>query len=73
MNELEDIETIIKRQAIKLIKDESIIYIEQIIKEILSIVKMDIIINRIINPEYEIDISQIDELITMQYTLQQSN
>lgn len=73
MNDLEDIETIIKRQAIKLIKDESIIYIEQIIKEILSIVKMDIVINRIINPEYEIDISQIDELITMQYILQQSN
>ena len=73
MDELENIETIIKRQAIKLIKDESIIYIEQIIKEILSIVKMDIIINRIINPEYEIDISQIDELIIMQYTLQQSN
>ena len=71
MSKHDNIKTIIKRQVTMLIKDKSLVYIKQIIKEVYFIVNMDIIINQIINPEYEIDISQIDELIIMQHTLQQ--
>jgi TPP-dependent indolepyruvate ferredoxin oxidoreductase alpha subunit len=67
---MDNVETIIKRQATILIKDESQTYIEQIIKEIINIVKIDIIINQIVNPEYEINISQINEMIILQHELQ---
>jgi TPP-dependent indolepyruvate ferredoxin oxidoreductase alpha subunit len=67
---MDNVETIIKRQATILIKDELQTYIEQIIKEIINIVKIDIIINQIVNPEYEINISQINEMIILQHELQ---
>jgi hypothetical protein len=68
---MNNIETIIKSRVTKLIKDKSLAYIEQIIKEIINIAQIDIIINQIVNPEYEINVSQIDEMIMMQHVLQQ--